>query len=273
MASGEAIRSQEAPGHSSYNCGVISLITPTGGRPEAFALLERYIRAQTYTGPLEWIVVDDGEQPTRTTCGQKVIRRKPYWSKGDPPTLAANLYLGFEAASGEKLLVIEDDECYLPNYLNKMAAALNGHALAGQAPARYFNVQTRQYRVLTNAMHASLCQTGMCRELADAFMVDLACAKSPFLDIPLWRKYGTAGLARDEFDVVSMKSMPGRPGIGAGHRAAGAAWTRDLDCKVLQTWIGERYLSYLRYYQPHALRSYPSTLRAQHSAMVEGRNE
>ena len=38
----------------------VTLITPTGYRPEAFGLCIEYVWRQTYNGPLQWIVVDDG---------------------------------------------------------------------------------------------------------------------------------------------------------------------------------------------------------------------
>lgn len=228
---------------------MLSLITPTGGRPDAFQLLEGYIASQSYRGMVEWIVVDDGPKPTPCSQGQTVIRRKPYWTPQHGPSLVANLTAGLREARGEKILFIEDDECYLPFYLERMEEALDRHALVGQAPARYYNVKTRSYRVISNATHASLCQTAMRRELVQPFLDLLAALPSPFVDIPLWRSYGSAGLSFSCADVVSIKGMPGRPGIGAGHRASGVSWIGDPDCVTLRSWIGDRYVKYLPYCQ------------------------
>ena len=46
---------------------MIQLLTPTGMRPEAFALCERWMAAQTYDGPCTWFVVDDGAVPLKLT--------------------------------------------------------------------------------------------------------------------------------------------------------------------------------------------------------------
>jgi len=234
---------------------VLSLITPTGGRPAAFRLLERYIADQTYTGMVEWIVVDDGPAPMTITGPKlirapRVIRREPCWTPRGGPTLVANLAAGLREARGEKILFIEDDECYLPRYLENMEAALDRHQIAGQVPARYYNVRTRTYRVLSNETHASLCQTGIRRELVEPFLGMLQALPNPFLDIPLWRRFGPDGLSFGAADVVSIKGMPGRPGIGAGHRPSGVSWNRDPDCVELRSWVGTRYTEYLPFYVP-----------------------
>jgi hypothetical protein len=58
-------------GHAGYR---IVLVTPTGDRPEAFALCEKYVASQTVK-PDVWIVVDDGEVPAVCTMKQHYIRR------------------------------------------------------------------------------------------------------------------------------------------------------------------------------------------------------
>lgn len=213
----------------------VSLITCTGGRPEAFALLEQWIAGQTYQGELDWIVVDDCDPPTCCTMGQTVIRPRPRWSPGQC-TMPRNLIEGLEAAQHEKILFIEDDEAYLPGYVADMVTLLDMAQLAGEIPAHYYHVVKRQYREINNHRHASLCQTGIRRELRTRVKA-LAERAQPFIDVKLWDPVA-ASLLVTASNVVSIKGMPGRPGIGAGHRAR-ASWAKDPDLRKLASWLGE----------------------------------
>ncbi len=212
----------------------VTLITATGGRPEAFALLERFISRQTFSGDVQWLVVDDVDPATECTMGQTVIRPQPKWKPGEI-TLARNLMAALALAKHDKILFIEDDERYGPDYLQAMYDRLNLRPLAGEIPARYYNVATRQYRVIPNTSHASLCQTGIRRELMPAFL-KICEAGGKFLDLPLWRGY--SGWVSIGENVVSIKGMPGRHGVGVGHRPQGGNWKADPNLAVLRSWIG-----------------------------------
>lgn len=41
---------------------MMTLITPTGVRPKAWSICERLMARQTYDGPVQWVIVDDGQQ-------------------------------------------------------------------------------------------------------------------------------------------------------------------------------------------------------------------
>jgi glycosyltransferase involved in cell wall biosynthesis len=228
---------------------VLSLITCTGGRPEAFALLERYILDQNYQKPFEWIIVDDVDPPTIEGpivpyCHRRYIRPAHKWQPG-AHTLTANLIAGAAVATGEKLLFIEDDEIYRPGYLASMEAMLDAHPLAGQAPARYYHVGQRAYKEIANHRHASLCQTGIRRELLSKFLniCRNADPQRPFVDLTLWN--GSGAISR-EFQVVSIKGMPGRGGIGSGHRPA-HGYGLDPKLAVLKEWAPEAWHHYERF--------------------------
>jgi hypothetical protein len=224
---------------------VISLLTCTGARPEAFALLEGWIRDQTFQS-FEWIVVDDGPEPTPVTMGQRVLRPKPFWD-GSQHTLLRNLSVGLAAVRCDRILFIEDDEVYLPTYVERMAELMGRHMLVGETPARYYNLRHWAYRVLPNRTHASLCQTGMQTALSEALI--RLCARAaparPFVDLELWRAVSSVAdagaLLVPGSNVVSLKCLPGRGGIGIGHRVEPRhypGWTSDFDRKQLTQWIG-----------------------------------
>ena len=225
--------------------GGLTLITPTGGRPEAFALCERWISRQTYTGPLEWLCSDDFRPQTICTMGQEIHHPPWIWQPGQN-TQAANLRMLLEHVRHDKILFIEDDDVYLPDYLEEMSYYLDLHPITGEGNAHYYNVARRAYLECGNIGHASLCQTGIRAELIPKLQFILAAARG-FIDLNLWR------LARHPEGVffgrglcVGIKGLPGRGGIGCGHRRDTAMF-RDPDGQVLRRWIGDDAELYAKY--------------------------
>ena len=214
----------------------LSVITCTGGRPEAFALLEGWISRQSYTGDIQWIVIDDCDPPTVPLFGQEVIRPVPSWKPGQI-TLGRNLTCALDYVKYDKIVFCEDDEAYLPDYLKLMDQMLDTADLAGEIPARYYNVRQRMFRVLDNRNHASLCQTGMRSDLIPRLRY-LCTSQSPFIDMRLWEPIPDVRyLLVPTAQVVSIKGLPGRPGIGIGHRPHGD-WKKDPVLAQLRAWIG-----------------------------------
>jgi hypothetical protein len=224
----------------------LTLITPTGARRKQFALLESYIRRQTYSGPLQWIVVDDAEPATQVTMGQDYLRPEKLWQPGRN-TQARNIRMALQEVVYDKILMIEDDDWYGPAYLTQMDVWLGGSdELVGEIPARYYNVATRNYRVFANTAHASLCQTGFRKSLIP--LVDEICAQGEWIDAALFRLAPTRRLIR-EANVVGIKGMPGRAGQVAGHaRGFGKVWSGDPELETLRRWIGRDADNYAEYY-------------------------
>lgn len=213
----------------------VSVITPTGGRPEALALLARMMARQTYRGALQWIVVDDVNPASPVPPGAEVIRPEPRWQTGQN-TQARNLLAGLEAAKGEYLFIMEDDDWYAPDYIRVMILNLEHAGMVGEGRARYYHVGRRLWRRNINTQHASLCQTALRRELVER-LAGLCRQPRPFIDIDLW-KQGDGVITRSDF-VVGIKGLPGRPGIGEGHRAAaGRSYNADPKLSTLRAWIG-----------------------------------
>jgi len=228
----------------------LTLITPTGGRPEAFALCERYMRRQTYRGDIQWIVVDDCETPTETTMGQDVIRPTPFWRCGDN-TQARNMLAALDRVGHDRILIIEDDDWYHPDYLRVYAEMLDRFELVGEGRARYYNVALRCWRQWANTSHASACQTGFRSSLIPVVRKTVQAYR--LFDVHLWT---TPGLFKHIFHgmnlAVGIKGMPGRHGIGVGHIASG--FTSDPEFAVLSRWIGSTEASvYGIYYAANRL--------------------
>lgn len=222
---------------------MLTLITPTSDRPQAFGLCERWMARQTYSGPLHWIVVDDGQQPVRCTMRQDVIRRPP----GEHPhqSFLGNLLAGFrraESFAAEKICIVEDDDWYSPGYLLQMADWLNQYQLCGQGRARYYNLRTRRYKTFGNAAHASLCQTGFCGDLLrDVIQWIESGRATKVLDLEIWKN--VAARRRQFIDCggstlsCGTKGLPGKGGLGYGHRMKPNEQV-DRDGSVLRQWVG-----------------------------------
>ncbi len=219
---------------------MLTLLTATGARPEAWAICERLMAAQDYTGPVTWIIVDDGPEPQPVTFKRKgwqlmVIRPAPLWQPGQN-TQARNLRKGLEAVPADaRLVIIEDDDYYRADWLTTVAERLERAELVGECQARYYNIAQRRGRQLSNNAHASLCSTAMRGRALDTFRAELKPGVQ-FIDINLWRRHKPSHLFAGG-RVVGIKGLPGRDGIGMGHRDDFRG-TADPDLALLRQWIG-----------------------------------
>src|SRR5690606_541362 len=192
---------------------MLQLLTPTGARPEAFALCVRWMQRQTYAGPVRWIVVDDGPEamPVPAVPGWQVevIRRRPFWRPGQN-TQAANMLAGLEAVDpSAPLLVIEDDDHYAPDWLEHCARVLEHAELVGETHARYYNVAQRRYRELPNTRHASLCATALRGDAVETLR-QVCRNHARYIDMELWRQH--PGSLFQGGRVTGIKGLPGRGG-------------------------------------------------------------
>jgi hypothetical protein len=204
------------------------------------------MRNQIYARPVRWIVVDDGPEPqdmsgTPDNWQLEIIRRKPYWKPGDN-TQAQNIMAGLERVKpSEKLVIIEDDDYYRPGYLQAVDLALSIFELVGESHTTYLNIANGVSHKCANDKHASLCATGMTGSAIPLFSC-VVNMESKFIDIKLWEKYRGSKLLTGSDMVIGIKGLPGRPGIGAGHRLKGEA-----DYAKLEAIIGPDAIHYKPY--------------------------
>ena len=220
----------------------VTLITCTGGRPFAFGLCQKFMLRQTYRGRVQWIVVNDVERSVEAAHVQdgwllSMIFPEPRWKPGEN-TLARNLLAATPEVLYEKVLFIEDDDWYASNYVDLMAAKLDFADIIGEACSRYYHVPSRRYRVFNNACHASLCQTGIRKALLPELRDVCETPMSSFIDFRLWQH--RLHPLTDTRGCVGIKGLPGREGIGIGHRpVADGNWRGDADLETLKAWIGD----------------------------------
>lgn len=225
---------------------MLTLLTPTGCRPEAWALCQRWMARQTYRGPVRWVIVDDGKEAQPITFERKgwtldVIRPAHRWEPGKN-TQCDNFLAGLAViGDDERVVVIEDDDHYHPEWLQAVSDHLRDVDLIGMGWNRYYNVRTGELTQHDNHRHASLCATAFKGDALKLFR-DIVKQRPRLCDIRLWRRFeGKKALTRGTTYVVGMKAMPGRGGIASGHGLNGKANGNLAD------WIGDDAAHYAQF--------------------------
>lgn len=240
---------------------MITAITATGDRTLTFALCRRWMEKQIVKAE-QWIVVDDGKvQMPKALRPEGYIRRTPQPTDPKNHTLYANLRVAIEAIEGDKIIFIEDDEYYAPTYIGEISRRLDADELVGINISRYYNLITGGYRLFKEQAHASLAQTAFRASFLPIFVDFLGkenCAE--FLDVRLWtqrhsmlqktihliRRNIRGQLFYDDLPIyVGMKSMPGRAGVGVGHKPTIYREHDTSDRQMLRKWIPGDCQAYL----------------------------
>lgn len=236
---------------------MLTLLTPTGARPEAFAICQRLMRRQSYRGPVRWVIVDDGPYPSRLEPVRKgwervVLRPEPYWKEGEN-TQGRNLLAGLdyieEADPDPWIVIIEDDDYYSPTWLTKIAAQLNHAELVGEGWAIYHNVATRRYERMNNQDHCSLRSSALRGDAIQTFREVMA-KPCKYYDLLLWRKHHDKHIFNSRL-TVGIKGLPGREGIAPGH--VGVKGRFDPYGDDLRDLIGKDAELYSRFYMENTM--------------------
>ena len=221
----------------------VTIVTPTGGRPESLELCELWISRQTYPYEVQWLCSDDCLPRSKFTgfAFQEVINPPWVWKPGQN-TQSKNLLLLLEKVKYDKILFIEDDEWYSPKYIDAMMPLLDEYEVAGQGMARYYNIKYRSYSIYNNKQHACLGRTGI-RSSMIPRLIRILNKNLQFIDIELWKEQVRKLVFADRVLSIGMKGMPGRPGVGIGHQRIPTA-IPDPDYRVLREWIGSDSVYY-----------------------------
>jgi hypothetical protein len=235
----------------------IIIITPTGARKDQFALCAKWMQRQTYLEDVVWIIVDDAHPFTTDNVGEGFkdkwtivrIHPTPLWSGQN--TQSRNIKAGIDFVKENytkedvsAIFIIEDDDFYKPQYLQRMMELKGTADLWGETNTIYYNAYWRRFADNNNKAHASLFQT--------AFTYDMIpilehCFENKFIDCVLWAAIKNRFLFFDGTLAIGMKGMPGRGGIGAGHTKA-MSMINDVNLLNLKSMIGEDYKEYERFY-------------------------
>jgi len=223
---------------------LVTLITPTGGRSECFALCQKFMLRQTITNPIQWIVVKDTDEALELTTFDKrfdiqIHQGSKPWRPGIN-TQRPNLDEAIKHVKGQYVFVIEDDDWYAPKYLETQLYFLQRFDIVGQGNSHYYNVKERKYKEWKNYGHTSLNETGM--RVSELDTLDRAINSGQlYFDMALWERVHNEKrnyLLYDHIDlVIGMKGMPGKQGIGGGH-FPDETFRTDKLFEVLRSWVG-----------------------------------
>lgn len=235
---------------------MIALITPTGARPAQIKHCAKFMQRQDYKGAVLWVIIDDALPITTDFITEdfkenwtilKLYPETP-WKPGQN-TQARNLNAGvsvLEAWGIEAVFIVEDDDYYRPDYLRIMAEKLKDNDLVGEKNTIYYHVPAECWMQNGNETHASLFQVAFKPQLIGIFKN--ACrAGSKFIDIRFFKEARKAGARIHLFNSthlsVGIKGLPGRTGIGMGHRIAGRM-IPDPGKERLKELLKEDYIHY-----------------------------
>lgn len=239
----------------------IYAITPTGDRPEAFKLCQHWMTRQEVI-PDKWIIVDDGEQGADPDQFISMKMPTQYFhvkhrgiTQGN--TLNLNLTTALVNVPFDEDAVVffwEDDDFYQPDYIRRMMEHFSSGAQAvGEATSVYYNLRERRWIQRKPRPYACLCQTAFHVSLISRFQYILSTTRGgQTADIRFWKDLHETKIPRRLTHyspplVIGLKGMPGRKGIGIGHRSAVTmGWKIDPDHKKLKELLGEDY----EHYQP-----------------------
>lgn len=235
----------------------VTTITCTGDRPAAFATCEHYLKRQT-VAPFQMLVLDDGEVPVTPTIGEDYhywpeMRGRGSMVKKVRRALTENL------VKGDLIVFVEDDDYYSPDYMAWMIEGLKQFAIYGEGRALYYNVHHRWWFEHTNMKHASLCATGITKQLFPWLLKQCQVSDEPFLDVRLWNNAPGAAHVVDPYmhpsrrrRSVGIKAMPGRTGYGGGHRGRDRSAVADPQLAKLRSLIGAEAELYAKFYEADA---------------------
>ena len=231
----------------------VTVITPTGDRPECLELLRQWVAHQTRQ-PDQWLIVDDGKNPVQAVPEAHVVHRL---RQADDLgcTLGKNLEMAMRFVKHNKIIIMEDDDWYGPDYLKTMASLLDDHELVGIWGTNYYNPKLPGYMKMGRNDHASMSQTGFRKSFIPKLL--RAIPGDCSVDFRIWFSFEngkyiegkpTGHLIPGEGKYLhcSMKEMPGRPGAGCGHNKQG--YIRDNELIQFKKWCldVEAYRPYLK---------------------------
>lgn len=205
------------------------------------------MKAQTYKGEIQWIVVHDeeGDFLPDASVNMEVYRGLTTWHQGIN-TQRSNMEEALKHVKGEYIVLWEDDDFYKPDYLQTMVELLQFCNIVGEAQSKYYHVGLPGYKEMHNYYHASLCQTALRRQ-ALPFLKAAVDSGQLYFDIHLWNavheKRIKSLLLADSDMVIGIKGMPGRANIGVGGSKL-KDYLLDPSLAKLREWVGAQASNY-----------------------------
>jgi len=109
---------------------MISLCTPTHNRRMFINTMIKCIMNQTYKGPMEWIIVDDGDDKI-----QDLVQDIPFvrYYAVEKMTIGEKRNLIHKYTKGDVLIYIDDDDYYPPQRIEHVLESLHSSLICGSS--------------------------------------------------------------------------------------------------------------------------------------------
>ena len=217
----------------------ITLVTASGDRWPSLRLVMKYMERQDYPGDIDWIIVDDSQEPypIQKQVGKIAVMHIyrgpcPKHEEGHA-SLSKNLITAVSECQNNKdsemIAVIGDDDWYRKDYLSEMAKQMNGVKAAGHQWVIY-GYPPDGIKQLHNEDYAGLESTVFHPDLIHymiAACIETMKDTSRWADWRFWKKLRDDNIPRNvhkwepphEYAMVSLKgkSRKGRHGVGDSH--------------------------------------------------------
>ncbi|MFH2047793.1 MAG: hypothetical protein ABIK92_21920 [Pseudomonadota bacterium] len=245
---------------------MITFITPTGDRPIALKLCAEFVTSQITDEKIQWIIADDSIKKNSESYSQQLdiiktcqegnvdllhITRQPKPEEMKPGngamSLAQNLIEAIPHVEGDRVLIFEDDDWYSPHRTAIHLKWLETCDIVGPIWQPYYNIEQMSAKVF-KSRGSSLCSTSFRPHLLPLLKDTCeSCYRRNLkgIDAGFWSLAQRSGKYRsfisesDIYYCVGIKRLPGRTGIGVGHK--GHNFEPDLNAKRLRQWVGETW--------------------------------
>ena len=237
---------------------MIDIITPTGDRPICFNRCVKWMLHQTIKESVNWIIVDDGivdiPKLPKFPKNWKInhIKRTP--STPGTNTQSLNLLTALPHVKSSKVVMVEDDDYYHPDWLVTASTLLNSYDIIGKSSVIYYNIPSKSYYFtnyfkdypeITNPMVQTAFKSSYIPILVTI------CKKNIIqIDNELWKAVEGSKYLLDTpeslYLVIGIKGMPGRPGITKKHTMP--LPYEDPFLENFKHFIGENHVHYLKYF-------------------------
>lgn len=204
---------------------LVSIITPTKGRPEALELCKHYVQRQDYAGEIQHIIQEGG-------------------------TLTENLLKAMPKVEGHIVFIFEDDDHYSPEWVRAGVEKLHDVDIIGQWRTRYYHLPTGGWRELTDKKRLTTCETQHVSALSctafwtiHAYTLEQRCrtGNQKFVDRDVWQCVVSIVKSHlfDTNYVHGMKGLPGTPNMGSGGSPGFYHEHDDERSSKLREWVGD----------------------------------
>lgn len=165
-----------------------TVLTCTGNRKHLIPQLKKYLDRQTVQ-PGQWLIIDDGEDkipPEMIEGADRFFRDRT--SESNQKNLIRSMLEVLIFVKYEKVIIMEDDDWYHPQYLEVMSNYLDQYDLAGQKNTYIYNVPAKAWYQSDCKEACTLGRTGFTKAVFNTIQETLPKTRR-MPDMAIWLNY------------------------------------------------------------------------------------